>query len=131
MVRAIFLFMHGDLTVAESPQKAAASMEAVDVEAGEYEAIFDDSGVLYEPAVDGRKVARLLPTENRDYEDLVARLNAYGERAGLALPVGDPDLPVFAARCIAERAWQRRWPKRPGWLSRRLHDSGPPRFDNT
>lgn len=128
MVRAVFSFLHGDLSVAESSEKAAGSMEAIDVERGEYEVIYDDTGVRYEPVVDGYQV-RLQPTETQDYEDLVARLKAFAERAGLDLPADGPDFPVLAARRISEEDWKHRWPKRPAWLSRRLHGSEPPRFD--
>jgi len=129
MVRAMFSFILGDLAVHESPQQAAASMEAIDVEAGDYEAIYDQDGVLYQPVVEGAQV-ELRATEIRDYHDLVSRLKAFRELAGLALPEDAPDFPLAMARIVAERSWKRRWPKRPAWLSRRIHGPGPPRFDS-
>lgn len=128
MARAIFTFMHGDASVDESPEKAAGGMEAVDVKAGEYEVICDDSGLIYEPRVIEKYQVQLVPTERRDYNDLVHRLRDFGDRAGLNMPVGVTDFPVQAARVIAEWEWSRRWPKRPAWLSRRIHGSRPPTF---
>jgi hypothetical protein len=127
MARAIFMFMHGDMAVDPSPEKAAGGMEAVDVEAGEYDAIYD-IGLVYEPIVENYRV-RLIPTETRDYEDLVRRLTDFGSRAGLVLPDEGPDFPVAVARRVAAWDWEHRWPKRPKWLSRRIHGSQPPQFD--
>ena len=130
MARAIFMFMHGDLAVDQSPEMASNGMEAYDVEAGEYEAIYDESGLAYEPVVEGYRV-RLAPSKHRDYQDLLRRLSDFSLRAGLALPEDGPDFPLDVARTVAQREWERHWPKRPKWLTRRIHGSQPPRFDGT
>jgi len=74
MARAIFMFMHGDVAVDPSPEKAAGRMEAVDVEAGEYEAIYDDIGLVYEPIVENYRV-RLIPTETAGLRGLGAAVD--------------------------------------------------------
>jgi hypothetical protein len=125
----MFVFGKGDLHVAATPEEAAGFMEAVDVDAGEYEAIYDDTGASYNPLVEQDRV-RLAPTGAGDFADLVSRLQNFGGRAGLSLPEATPDFPLAVARIVAERQWGHRWPKRPTWLARRLYGSEPPRFDN-
>jgi len=121
----IFMFMHGDAAVDESPERAAAGMEPVDVEAGEYEVIYDGSGLVYEPIVVEKYRVRLAPTKRRDLDDLVRRLREFGDRAGLAMPDDSHNFTLEAARVLAAWEWGRRWPKRPRWLSQRIHGVGP------
>lgn len=64
MARSIFMFIDGDAGVSESPEKRAASMEAIDVEAGECDVVCDDSGLVCEPIVLGEKRVQLVPTES-------------------------------------------------------------------
>jgi hypothetical protein len=128
MARAIFMFMHGDLAVGQSPEEAAGGMEAVDVETGVYEVVYDDTGLVYEPIVVEKYQVRLVPTQRRDYDDLVGRLINFGLRAGLELNEEATVFPLAAARSVAEWERERRWPKRPRWLHRRIHGSQPPQF---
>jgi hypothetical protein len=127
MPRAMFVFEHGDLSIAESPEQAAAQLEAVDVEAGAYDAVYDEGGWLYRCRVEDGRV-RIDATAEQDFSDLVARLSRFAELTGLPFRRDDADFPLNAARQIAAWQWQQRWPKRPLWLARRLHRQGPPTF---
>jgi len=122
----VFTFsIDGYVRVHLSPEKAAGWMEAIDVEGGEYEVIYDDSGLVYEPDVVGDRRVALVPTDRRDLDDLVRRLEAFGERTGLRMPEARPGFTQGAAEVLAAWEWDRRWPKRPRWLSRRIHGPGP------
>ncbi|MCB0990413.1 MAG: hypothetical protein R2770_11560 [Acidimicrobiales bacterium] len=50
-VRAIFIFGDGGVNVEPSVSQAAAFMEPIDIENGEYEAVIDDTGRQYEVKV--------------------------------------------------------------------------------
>lgn len=47
-VRAIFLFGDGGVIVEPTVSQATAFMEPIDIENGEYDAVFDDTGRQYE-----------------------------------------------------------------------------------
>ena len=124
---AVLVFTRdGDVMVFESPEQAAEWMEAVDVDAGEYPAVF---------AVDGRTATAstrqdlregVLVTVNQEHDE--AGLRERLERAvalfGLSSPASDP---VAVANELLLRMWERRWPRRPRWLASRLHGDVPPR----
>lgn len=124
---AIFMFGDGGPDVRDSVESASNYMEAIDVQNGEYEVVYDDAGLVYMPEVEGYEV-RLVPSDTRDRDDLIRRLAEYSEMLGLALDPASQDFPVELARSIAASEWSRRWPKRPHWLARRMHGSGPPAF---
>jgi hypothetical protein len=124
---AIFMFGGGGPEVRNSVESASSYMEAIDVQNGEYEVVYDDLGLVYMPQVEGHQV-RLVPTDTRNRDDLIRRLAVYSEMLGLALDPDSQDFPIEVARSIADSEWSRRWPKRPRWLSRRMHGSGPPDF---
>ena len=122
---AIFMFGDGGPVIRESVESASGYMEAIDVENGEYEVIYDDTGVVYQPQIEGYRV-RLVPTDTRDRDDLVRRLADYSETLGLALDPASQDFTIDLARSISASEWSRRWPKRPRWLSKWMHGNGPP-----
>jgi hypothetical protein len=62
-------------------------------------------------------VVRLQPTDELAPDELRARLRA-DPRAG------DVD-PLSFAAAESKWEWEHRWPKRPRWLSRRLHGDDP------
>ena len=123
----IFMFGDGGPDVRDSVEGAANFMEAIDVQNGQYEVVYDATGLIYLPQVDGYQV-RLVPTDTRDRDDLVRRLTDYSKALGLALDPSLHDFPIEVARSIAALEWSRRWPKWPLWLSRWMHGSGPPDF---
>ncbi len=127
VAQAVFLFQNGDLHVESTLEDAAGYMEPVDVEAGEYDVVYDITGAIYLPVVEENQTL-LLATGATDYADLVIRLKRFGDAAGVNFPTGDPDFTLTAARAVAEWEWRLRWPKRPAWLSRWIHGSEPPRF---
>ncbi|MCP3881768.1 MAG: hypothetical protein GY701_25775 [Sulfitobacter sp.] len=120
--RAVFMYGDGGLHVEPTISHAAAYMEPIDVENGEYEAVFDDSGRRYEwNVVDG--ATRLEPTIEFDLNGLMERLR---EDPSVRSLVG-PDLkhPLQAAAAISRWEWEHRWPRWPRWLNRRLHGDHP------
>lgn len=124
MPRAFFLIADDGVHVEATMQRAAGYMEPVDVRNGEYEAVFDESGRRYDVSV-ADDVTRLTPTDEVDRDRLVRLLRQYvrGENLGLGPEHFDDPLAVAAAIC--EWEWEHRWPKRPRWLSRRIHGDGP------
>jgi hypothetical protein len=127
LMTAIFIFGDGGPIVRNSVDSASGYMEAIDVENGEYDAIYDDTGLIYRPQIEERQV-RLVPTDIRDHDDLVRRLADYSKTLGLALDPTSRDFTIDLARSISASEWSRRWPKRPRWLSKWMHGDGPPTF---
>jgi hypothetical protein len=125
---AIFMFGDGGPVVRSTTEEASAFMEAVDVENGEYDVVYDESGLILRPQVQDRQV-HLLPTESVDLSDLIRRLSEWCQTKGVSLDSHSAAFPAQVARRIAESEWRTRWPKRPAWLSRMIHGSTPPRFD--
>ena len=96
--KAIFLYGDGGLHVEPSVSRAAAYMEPIDVQNGEYEAVFDDSGRQYEwKVVDG--TTRLEPTGEVDLDGLMERLRKDPSLQSLA--GADVEHPLQAALAIA------------------------------
>ncbi len=121
-VRAIFIFGDGGVNVEPTVSQAAAFMEPIDIENGEYEAVFDDTGRQYEmKVVDGS--TRLEPTDKVDLDGLVGRIR----NDPLVRSLVDTDLehPMQVAVAISRLQWEHRWPRWPRWLSRRLHGDHP------
>ncbi len=111
----------GDLDIFVSVTAAAQWMEAIDVEAGEYSAAFSPDGTVLEISTSGDDVVLRL-TGRRDRLGLEDLLGPYQSR--LDSTASDQVDPGAFADAWLRREWDRRWPKRPAWLSRRLH--GPP-----
>ena len=118
---AVFVFERdGDLHVFPSLRAAAGWLEAIDVDAGEYAAAFLHDGTVVELSTVGDDV--VLRPAARDASRLDALLRAYQQRTG-GTPVGDA---ADFADDWFRAEWERRWPRRPAWLSRRLHGEHPP-----
>ncbi|MDA0185308.1 hypothetical protein OJ997_33695 [Solirubrobacter phytolaccae] len=114
---ALIVFSDDPLpTVFPSLEYAMGYMEGIDVENGEYTAIYTVGGRIVRAEAQGNAV-ELTITEERDRDDLLARLRAWRD---------DIDDPVEYARTYLRREWEGRWPKRPRWLDRRLHGTAPP-----
>lgn len=112
----------GDLEVFADAASACAHMEAIDVEEGEYAAAFRVDGVVLALRTEGEEVV-LVPTGEVDASALRALIADYARRTPSA-PRGEAPLDVAEAWLTA--AWHQRWPRRPVWLDRWLHGSGPP-----
>lgn len=121
---AIFIFGDGGPVVRDSVESASGYMEPIDLKNGEYEVIYDDTGLVYQPQIEGYQV-RLVPTVSWDRADLGQRLSDYSKTLGLALDPASQDFPNDVARSISVSEWSRRWPKRPRWLSNWIHGDGP------
>lgn len=91
---------------------------------GEYEAFFTTDGDVLQPSVrpDDQIWVELIATGNRDVERLKRRLRELQDHNGF---VSDPDDPRAVANEFLAIEWSLRWPKRPAWLDRRLHGTGP------
>jgi hypothetical protein len=117
----VFVFAVDDVEVFPSVGDAAATLEGVDVDGGEFEALFTLDGRIVRAASSGER-AVLTVTPQRDAADFHARLRSYAESAGLVAPSDDPRA---VANEILRRQWEQRWPKHPRWLDARLHGAGP------
>jgi hypothetical protein len=114
----------GDVMAFRDAAMAASYMEAVDVRAGEYEAFFTVGGDVLQPGVrpDDEVWVELIATGTNDMVRLKRRLRELQQLNGF---VSDPDDPMAVANELLAIEWSLRWPKRPGWLDRRLHGEGP------
>jgi hypothetical protein len=122
---AVFVFTQdGDLTVFASVDEAAEWLEATDVADGEYDALFTMDGSVVDARSQDQQVI-LSVTEMRDERALQQRLRDYQRRVGLHT---SPEDPRAVANELLRLEWERRWPRRPAWLSRRLHGDGPPQI---
>jgi hypothetical protein len=123
-VRAVFVFdQDGDVMAFPSVEDAAGEMEAVDVDAGEYAALYALDGRIVTATIDAERVMVILTVEEqRDEAGLRQRLLDARERVGLTSP---PDDLAAIANELLRLEWEHRWPKWPRWLARRLHGQGP------
>lgn len=120
--RAIFVFTADqDFLAFPSLQDAAGYMEAVDVQAAEYPAIYTDQGNVIEASAAGQTVA-LTDTGRNDSSDLTFRISRYAQMVGVPIPTDR----VAFANAVFRAEWKARWPQRPRWLSRRIHGETPP-----
>ena len=115
---AVFIFDNGgDLNLFSSLEAAAGWLEAVDVEADEYAAAFLHDGTLVKMGTSRERVV-LTPTDTRDAQRLHQLLEEYQTRDGTLRHGGDA---LDYANEWLRVEWEQRWPKRPGWLARRVH----------
>jgi len=112
----------GELLVFKSLNSAGDHVERIDVENGEYEAFFTVDGQRLMPTVAEDDTVALTPTEDHDLHGLVRRLHELQSRNRF---VSDPRDPRAVANELFRQEWAARWPRRPGWLDRRLHGRGP------
>ena len=118
-------FLCGDCAVHDEPtlDTAAGFMEPIDVENGEYDAVFDDSGRRYAfSVVDGNTC--LEPTNDVELDELRSRLQGLA-RTAFASENVDADDPFGVAVAVSRFEWEHRWPRWPRWLDRRLHGNRP------
>jgi hypothetical protein len=90
---AVLVFTRdGDVMAFVSPEQAAAYMEAVDVEAGEYEAVFavDRRTATVDVRPDLREGVAVSVTAECDEAGLRQQLERAVERLGLSSPASDP-----------------------------------------
>jgi hypothetical protein len=121
-VRAVFVFdQDGDVMAFQSVEQAAGYMEYIDVEGGEYPALFTLDGRIITATTEGYEVI-LAVEEARDEAGLRQRLLDGWQRNRLTSP---PDDLVAIANELLRQEWNNRWPKRPRWLARRLRGEGP------
>ncbi|SDR89775.1 hypothetical protein SAMN04489717_0946 [Actinopolymorpha singaporensis] len=127
-VRAVFVFDRDhDALVFRSLEHATGYMEAIDVEEGEYVALFTETGGIVNATTTAERVV-LTVTGERDEADLRARLRDHQRRMRTPEPITDPV--AFASdylRREREWEWAHRWPRWPAWLDRRLHGEHPPK----
>ena len=106
----------GDVFASRSLRDAADGVEAIDVEDGEYEAFYTVEGERLAVSIRGGDVL-IAPTGEQDVADLRRRLEDVVRVHRLSVPAAD-------ARAVADELlreqWERRWPRPPRWLARRL-----------
>lgn len=100
-------------------REAAAHMEAIDVEDGEYSGVYGLDGTVHDVVV-RRGLVELDRTERTDLPALLDAL-----RDALDLPPGAPVDLVALVDDRQRRAWEHRWPRWPRRLDRRLHGDAP------
>ena len=120
---AVLVFdLDGYVSVFRSVEDAAAWMEPNDVFDGEYPAVFLLDGRVVTPTTTDADRVTLTVTDERDEASLINWLEASRLRHGVTTPA---DGVVAAANELLLQEWHDRWPRRPRWLSRRLHGDGP------
>lgn len=124
--RAFLIFGGSDLQVEPDMAAAAGFMEPADIENGEYDTVFDTTGRRYRFWVVG-KATKLEATDEIDLEALRLRLRALDDQGAFG-EIGPLDVsdPLVVAEALSRWEWEHRWPRRPLWLSRRLHGAQPP-----
>lgn len=121
-VGAVFVLTRDDdLMVFVSLDDAAGWMEAIDVDDGEYPALFTLDARLVTASTEDQRV-NLTVTEEHDEPALRQRLRKYLQRVGWT---SLPESPRAVANELLRLQWEHRWPRRPAWLSRRLFGDGP------
>ena len=119
---AVFVFSSdGDLDVFPSLADAEGYMEAVDVRDGEYDEAFLHDGTVVQISVEGER-AVLTPSTSRDGVRLDEALDDYHRRVGGGVRSGSA---LDYANDWFRMEWERRWPRRPVWLARKLHGAQP------
>jgi hypothetical protein len=119
---AVFVFSEDPVPIVfTSLADAAGQMEAIDVDSGEYQTLYTLDGRVVRASTRGQRVILEVSTE-RDEDDLRRRLTEWSDTGHLTSDPGDL---VAVANELLRDEWDGRWPKRPRWLSRRLHGDGP------
>lgn len=125
-LRAVFVFdRDGEMQVFPSLKQAADYMEAVDVNDGEYEALYTLDGWVIDAQADSRESqVELIVTQKNDVEGLRRRVATHRRPGGASTP---DDLRAVANEEFRAQ-WELRWPRWPSWLDRRMHGQGPPQL---
>lgn len=119
MVRAVFVFEGNDLSVHPSVERAAGSVEAIDVDNGEFKFFADDGMVLSGTTQDEQITLR--ETDDRRPADLRDRLHQYLSDPRVGLDPALAENPVAAAQAILDKEWERRPFRWCTWLDRRAN----------
>jgi hypothetical protein len=120
--RALFIFDQDNwCSVFRGPEQAAANLEAADVEANEYVA-FDECGRVFRLWAAGLDV-HVAATPDRDEGQLRARLRRFLDEWRVEAATDDL---IEIGNAILRDDWNRRWPRHPRWLARRLNGTTPP-----
>lgn len=127
VVRAVFIFEGQDVDVQPSLERAAGSVEAIDVDNAEYEFFADDGTVLHAETAGGEVTLR--PTEERRPDELRDRLRRYLDHPRIRWDVSLADDPLAFAQTVFDQRWQRRSFQWFPWLDRRLRPNGPPQVE--
>jgi hypothetical protein len=122
VVRAVFIFEGGDLTVRTSLGGAAGHVEAIDVDNGEFDFYAEDGAVIVGTVHDQQVI--LTQTGHRRIDELQHRLRRY--LSAMAIDPGLADDPVVAAQAILNEEWKRRPFRWFPWLDRRANGPNPP-----
>jgi hypothetical protein len=125
VVRAVFVFEGLDVDVHPSIERAAASVEAIDVDNGEFDFFTDDGSVLEAATMDGEVLLR--PTGERKLAELSERLRLYLDHPRVSLDPSLADDPLVFAQSVFDKRWQQRSFQWFPWLDRRRRPNGPPR----
>jgi hypothetical protein len=125
VIRAVFIFEDYDLSVQRSVDEAAAAVETIDVDNGEYDFFTDDGTVLAGDTAGGRVTLR--PTDDRDPDELRRRLHAHLTHPRVGMDGALAEDPLRAAQAILDAEWQHRSFQWFPWLDHRLHGNGPRR----
>lgn len=96
-------------------------MEAVDVDDGEYPAIFTHQGSVVDASVNSETVV-LTDSGRRDLDDLSNRLKRYAQMVGRPVPT---DRLAFA-NTMLKADWETQRLRRPRWLFKRIYGETPP-----
>jgi hypothetical protein len=123
---AAFLLGEGELMVLATLGDVLSRVEAMDIVDGEVDAVWlQDGTVVRLVTPDGADGAVVVErTGEQDLAGLLAAVDTWDRRTGG--PGGVTDLMAWADEQL-RREWERRWPRRPAWLARRLHGPLPPR----
>ena len=106
---------------------AEGQLEMIDVLGGEYQGAFTTDGTVVIISGDPQGPVSLTLTPDRDPARLAELLDAAATRRGRPWMQDDPS--AITTELLHE-VWMQRWPKRPRWLSRRLHGEGSPASPN-
>jgi hypothetical protein len=114
----------GEAYAFRSLATAEGHLEMIDVLDGEYQGAFTTDGNVVVLSGEPDGPVSLTWTPDKDPARLAQLLHAAATRRGRPWVHDDPA--AIAAELLHED-WEQRWPKRPRWLSRRLHGEEPPR----
>lgn len=124
MVRAVFVFEGNDLSVHPSLERAAGSVEAIDVDNAAFD-FFTEDGTVLRGTTNDQDVT-LHETDESRPDELRERLRRYLSHPRVDLDPGLADDPLAAAQTILDREWERRPFKWFRWLDRRANGPSAP-----